>query len=305
VSLPAAQAAANGAVLVLLVRELKPDGQCHERTRWQHGPIDIVLDMHGAIEQVSAAKAALWARFPMLLSELAVELPDLRKDCRALVEEKLQGNVAKRMFQAVRPFQDEFITPMAAVAGSVAQELLDIAKRFELSKVLINNGGDIALFSETNEKVSIKLLAPVGMLEFVSHEFQEFGVATSGWSGRSFSRGIADAVTVVAKSAAQADAAATMIANAVGPTLIHREIQRQPAEQLKDNSDLGPILVTTKVGALPRLLVKEALLEGKRYAESLLNRGLILSASLSLQADSVIVNSTVLASHQFKLSLLD
>ena len=41
------------------------------------------------------------------------------------------------------------------------------------------------------------------------------GIATSGWRGRSFSLGIADAVTVLAATAAEADAAATVIANAV------------------------------------------------------------------------------------------
>ena len=64
------------------------------------------------------------------------------------------------------------------------------------------------------------------------------GVATSGWRGRSFSLGIADAVTVLAATAAAADAAATIIANAVDLPG-HPAIARRPASELEDDSDLG------------------------------------------------------------------
>jgi uncharacterized protein len=63
------------------------------------------------------------------------------------------------------------------------------------------------------------------------------GIATSGWRGRSFSRGIADSVTVLAKTAAMADAAATVIANAVN--VVHPGIVRRPACDIRDDSDWG------------------------------------------------------------------
>ena len=75
------------------------------------------------------------------------------------------------------------------------------------------------------------------------------GIATSGRHGRSFSLGIADAVTVLAKTAAQADAAATVIANAVDLPG-HPAILRRPACELQPDSDLGDRLVTRDVGAL-------------------------------------------------------
>ena len=64
------------------------------------------------------------------------------------------------------------------------------------------------------------------------------GIATSGWRGRSFSLGIADAVTVLADRAAAADAAATIIANAVDLPG-HPAIVRVPACELAPDSDLG------------------------------------------------------------------
>jgi ApbE superfamily uncharacterized protein (UPF0280 family) len=107
------------------------------------------------------------------------------------------------------------------------------------------------------------------------------GIATSGWRGRSFSLGFADSVTVLAADAASADAAATMIANAVN--VEHAAIQRAPASSLKDDSDLGDLPVTVEVGILPASVVQQALLEGAVQAASLLRQVLIAGAVLTLQ----------------------
>ncbi len=292
----------NGATVRLLV-----SGANYDRTHWQHGPINIVMDLHGLAEEINAAKQAMWLRFPHCLPELVGELAGLRSNCSQSQNRALTGAIASRMNQAVLPFKDQFITPMAAVAGSVAEELLNIAKAFELRKIIVNNGGDVAIYARADQTIVIGLLAPAGKAEFFFNEPGEFGVATSGWSGRSFSLGIADAVTVVAGTASQADAAATMIANAVGPQLLHSKIHRLPASSLKDDTDLGDQLVTTNVGALPRNLVLEALSQGEIYARELMLRKLIFSASLSLQGESVIVTDSAsdlarLQPFQFKLA---
>jgi uncharacterized protein len=298
----------NGALFTTLATTVLDDVR-HDRSHWQHGPIDIVMDLHGEIGNIAAAKQAMWTRFPSVLPELVPQLSRLRTDCKTLLHPAFYGPIASRMFNAVLPFRNEFITPMAAVAGSIAQELLEIAKGYKLNKAIINNGGDIAFFAQAAQIVVIRLLAPSGTLEFSAPNFQEFGIATSGWSGRSFSLGIADAVTVVATSAALADAAATMIANAVGPTLDHLAIVRVPADQLKDDSDLGSRLITKSVSTLPKALVKQALEQGQRYAAALLDEGVIFAASLSLQGDSVIVSNLAKQSmrltqpsYQFKLT---
>jgi hypothetical protein len=116
------------------------------------------------------------------------------------------------------------------------------------------------------------------------------GVATSGWGGRSLSLGIADAVTVRARTAAQADAAATMIANEVDCE--HPAIERAPASALHDDSDLGERLATVRVGRLPFPAIDAALARGERFARELVARGLVEQAMLSLQGRSRIVDAS-------------
>ena len=109
------------------------------------------------------------------------------------------------------------------------------------------------------------------------------GIATSGWRGRSFSFGIADAVTVLARTAAAADAAATMIANAVD--LDHPGIGRRPARGLQCDSDLGDRLVTFAVPVLSAVDRDRALQSGFLAAEAFCQRGLIEGAALFLQGE--------------------
>jgi len=129
------------------------------------------------------------------------------------------------------------------------------------------------------------------------------GIATSGRHGRSFSLGIADAVTVLAGTASQADAAATIIANAVDlpghPTVI-----RCPANSLQPDSDLGPRLVTRGVGGLTRGEISMALATGQAVARKLLAAGLIDGAALCLFGETVFVGMRKLqARHERLLEL--
>ncbi|MEM9431289.1 MAG: UPF0280 family protein, partial [Pseudomonadota bacterium] len=105
--------------------------------------------------------------------------------------------------------------------------------------------------------------------------------ATSGWRGRSLSLGIADAVSVAAGTAAGADAAATLIANAVDLPG-HPGIRRVPASEISPESDLGARLVTTAVGPLSDQDCQMALTRGAALAERFRARGLIEQAQLSL-----------------------
>jgi hypothetical protein len=116
------------------------------------------------------------------------------------------------------------------------------------------------------------------------------GVATSGRHGRSFSLGIADAVTVLARTASQADAAATIIANAVDLPG-HPAIVRCPAHDLQPDSDLGARLVTRDVGELTGHEIEDALESGAGCARKLLTAGLIDGAVLRLQGETVLVSA--------------
>jgi len=114
----------------------------------------------------------------------------------------------------------------------------------------------------------------------------------SGWRGRSFSLGIAVAVTVLADHAATADAASTIIANAVDLPG-HPAVTRVPARDLAPDSDLGGRLVTQGVGELSRDEIAAALDAGVAVAELLLCEGLIHAAALHLRADTRVVGVSI------------
>jgi ApbE superfamily uncharacterized protein (UPF0280 family) len=191
----------------------------------------------------------------------------------------------------------EFITPMAAVAGSVAEEILGaVLRATRLDRAYVNNGGDIALHLAGDEQFAIGLLdrpARHGLMRTIVIDADDpvQGIATSGRHGRSFSLGIADAVTVLAKTASQADAAATIIANAVDLPG-HPAIIRCPANELQPDSDLGARLVTRAVGALREREIDDALSAGVGRAQQLLAAGLIEGAALRLLGETAVVGST-------------
>jgi ApbE superfamily uncharacterized protein (UPF0280 family) len=264
------------------------------RLHLQDGPIDLIVQAWGSETDVGAAYDAAARRFTGLLDTLCEELAKLRKPANPFTC-VLQGKVARRMYAAVAPYAAEhFITPMAAVAGAVAEEILGaMVDAASLERAYVNNGGDIALHLGRGEYFTVGLVDRPdrpGLMKTSVIDFADptRGVATSGRHGRSFSLGIADAVTVLARTASQADAAATIIANAVDLPG-HPAIVRCPANDLQPDSDLGARLVTRDVGDLSHCEIEEALEAGADEARALLARGLIQSAALRLHAETRIV----------------
>jgi len=193
------------------------------------------------------------------------------------------------MFAAVEPYAEQcFITSMAAVAGAVAEEVLaSMTAAASLDRAYVNNGGDIAVHLTTGQGYRVGMVerpdrpSLFGALELSSADAVR-GIATSGWRGRSFSLGIADAVAILAETAAAADAAATIIANAVNlPD--HPGITRVPAREISPDSDLGDLLITRGVGPLSRSEIALALERGAQAAQSLRQENLIHSAALLVQ----------------------
>jgi ApbE superfamily uncharacterized protein (UPF0280 family) len=239
---------------------------------------------------VRAAFAQAAATFPTVLPDLCAELPCLRTPLPSLPPER---KVAGHMHAACAPFADRFITPMAAVAGAVADHVLAaMCRGRSLDRAYVNNGGDIAFHLAPGQSLRCGLVADLaaptldGIFELRAiHPAR--GLATSGRAckgrgGRSFSLGIADAVTVLAHTAAQADAAATVIGNAVDLPG-HPAILRRPASQIDPDSDLGARLVTVDLGVLTRDETAAALDAGARAADAALAAGLILGATLALR----------------------
>jgi ApbE superfamily uncharacterized protein (UPF0280 family) len=264
------------------------------RLHLQDGPIDLIVEAWGSEANIRAAYDAAARRFTGLLDTLCEELPELRKAANP-GSCKLRGKVARRMHAAVAPYAaDHFITPMAAVAGAVAEEILGaMVNAASLDRAYVNNGGDIALHLGEGERFTVGLVDrpdQPGLMQttIIQADDPTRGIATSGRHGRSFSLGIADAVTVLARTASQADAAATIIANAVDLPG-HPAIIRCPAHDLQPDSDLGARLVTREVGDLSRYEIEKALEAGADKARALLGQGLIESAALRLHGETRIV----------------
>ncbi len=267
-----------------------PDGR---RLHMNHGPIDLIVQAFGDPAEIAAGYEQAAARFGTILEELVAELPDLRRPTAPDAPRAFAGPAARRMEAACAPLAGVFLTPMAAVAGAVADEVLAsmVAGRL-LARAYVNNGGDIAIHLSHGEAMTFAIAGTgpgtgPGFADRVAIDAASpvRGVATSGWRGRSFSLGIADAVTVLARSGAEADAAATIIANAVDLPG-HPAIRRRPADELAPDSDLGNRAVTIEVGPLSAAEIAQALQAGLAVAEALRRRGLIEGAALFLGGEA-------------------
>ena len=283
------------------------------RLHLQHGPIDLIVTAEGDPAAAALAYARAADRFCGLLDELVGELSMLRLPAEKDRLATFDGPVAQRMAAAIQPHlprysNADFITPMAAVAGSVADEILQ-AMGSDLDRASVNNGGDIALYLGKTAHFDIGIgderdahlsdfavsataggrgkLPLHGRIRLHQHD-RIGGVATSGWRGRSQSLGIADSVTVLAQTAAAADVAATLIANAI--TISSPAILRVPATDLYPDSDLKERLVTVEVGVLTADEINSALGHGSALARQMCDDGLIAGMHARLQGHSIVVN---------------
>ena len=269
------------------------------RLHLQHGPIDLVIEAWGEPDEVGLAYEQAWRRFDDILPTLVAELSLLRAplgDPYPLA----RGPVARRMIAACWPHRAVFITPMAAVAGAVADEMLAamLAGR-SLAKAYVNDGGDIAFHVQPGHFLEAGIVNNPLRPELNAglRVSSSCGIATSGWRGRSQSLGIADAVTILASTAAAADAAATLVANAVD--IDHPAIRRLPAREVKHDSDLRDRLVTVGVDALPPDGIAAALDSGCTAAGAMLDAGLIGAAYLALQGET---RAVAREEHEWRLS---
>jgi uncharacterized protein len=272
-----------------------------ERLHLQHGPIDLILHVDASEEIRKRLYSTTEKRFSTVLEELVAEM-DLLKLPWTADQSGPKGSIAQKMFGAVAD-SEVFVTPMAVVAGAVADEMLETmlveAKTPKLCleqirRMYVNNGGDIAFWLNSAESFSIGVVDNPQIPELnaklsLTYESQVRGIATSGWRGRSLSLGIADAVTVLAKSAAVADVAATLIANEV--IVDFPGIEKRPASEVKDDSDLGMIPVTVAVPDLAEDKISMALEQGAKTARKFIKAGKITAAYLSLQKQTLVIDN--------------
>lgn len=260
---------------------------CGTRLHLQHGPSDLIVYAEGDRDRAfSAAKA----RFETIIAEVVPELDALRQITSPLSSPP-NGAVARRMHDAAMRFgQEQIVTPMAAVAGAIADEVLAaMMAKTSLRRAYVNNGGDIALHLAPGASFSTAMMGHdgtrLGTIQIDAADPVR-GIATSARHGRSLSLGIADSVTVLAPTAAQADVAATLVANAVDlPD--HPAIRRRPACDVSDDSDLGDLPVVVGCDPLTFEDTSHALTNGQHMADRFAAAKLISGAGLFLQGQSL------------------
>lgn len=275
-----------------------------DRVFLNYGPVQMLLmaRAHGLAMTEQLQQAAAYVI--RILSDLA-EVQKQARDVLTLDEVDLSPYPLslRLMVEAVLETGDRTLTPMAAVAGTFADLAGDWLVEKGASKVMINNGGDIALRLLGNETTKLGLTPSIESSRYshilsLTAEDKIGGVATSGLGGRSFTKGIASAVTVVAKTARVADACATLIANhcwAEDPG-----ITRLPAEFLDPNTDIPGHLVTVKVGNLSPQIKAEALENGLHKARELKLLGCIHGAVLFLDDLVVMIPDNLCQTAKFE-----
>ncbi|MDC0227216.1 hypothetical protein OAK51_01830 [Alphaproteobacteria bacterium] len=256
----------------------------------RHGPINIVLEAIGIDKDLAYQNVKEY--FETLLEQFVLDMELLKKE--VVFNRKFNNKISQSMQDATERYSPAFITPMAAVAGSVADNILRVLiNNKNLDKAYVNNGGDISFYLNKNQIMKASLAAIPNMIAEIKYKDKSRGIATSGWRGKSFSRGIADSVTVLADNAAMADAAATMIGNAVD-IHNHPKIKKRPANEIYEDSDLKNLLITVEVENLTKVEIKEALKNGYQTALQYVQKDMINTALIQLSNFFCIVqkNST-------------
>jgi ApbE superfamily uncharacterized protein (UPF0280 family) len=239
---------------------------------WNKTQPQILLARRAAEESISYLEQI--ARCRSLLSRPWPQIKNLCDD-----------ELAQRMVTSVKTIGDGDLTPMAAVAGTIADAVADWLFERGLTRVIVDNGGDIAVRLAQGERATVGV-RPQITSRLISHVIyldssrSAWGVTTSGMGGRSFTRGIASAVTVLADNASVADAAATAVANSC--FVEDKGIIQLPAEKIEPNSDLMGTLITTEVGHLSSEKILAAINNARLKADEFSQKGIIIGAFIAL-----------------------
>lgn len=250
--------------------------------RLDYGPIQMNIQASYQGQPLIECQRAAAQRAMKLLDELAQY-----KHIATQPQEKIGDTggfptVLQKMVAAVRESGDETLTPMAAVAGSFADLVADYLVEQGASKVIINNGGDIAIRLQDDETVTVgvapALEASFTHVKRITAQDGIGGITTSGIGGRSFTKGIATAAVVTAGSASLADACATSLANSTYAP--HPNIKLVLAESIDPDIDIKGHYVVASVGSLPQETIEAALRNGCQKAQEWFNNGKIKGAAI-------------------------
>jgi hypothetical protein len=221
-----------------------------------------------------------------VLEDLAKFLSVIKKKSQELEVDPTFPDVVRRMIEATKKMEEPDLTPLAAVAGTASDVVADFMFSRGGTKIIVDNGGDIAIRLREGEVATVGVKTDIhapypAYLIPIDSTMGIGGVATSGLGGRSFTKGVASAATVLSKSASFSDAAATVIGNITD--VEDPNIMRSLAEKIYPDTDIVGEWVTVKVGKLSEKKIEEALSNGLSKAYSICQNGLIKGALIAVQ----------------------
>jgi len=218
-----------------------------------------------------------------ILEQLANFLPVIKKKALVLKPEDSYPQVVREMISAAQVINDPELTPLAAVAGATSDLVADYLLNTKATKIMVNNGGDIAIRLREEGEIGVGLCLNLGRKEvdYFLPVRSDCGICTSGVGGRSFTLGIASAVVILADRASVADAAATYLGNKTN--VDSDKVKREWSEIIYPDTDIPGKKVTISVGALSQAEIRQALESGQREALKLINNGVIHGAVLSVK----------------------
>lgn len=251
-----------------------------------YGPITMTLEARRNGSPFTEAAAAGAEAALDVFSDFVKYLDFLKKpvgQIESIPTDIPQG--VRKMTESVMMLEEGDFTSLAAVAGTTSDFAVSAMKKHGADYAVANNGGDIAWYISPSDKDFFK----VGLISDVNtgkithsmaiRSFNEIrGIATSGLGGRSLTRGIASAVTVLASDSSKADAAATAIANAC--YCEDPAIKQCLAKELDYGTDIPDLMVTVSVGKLREGSAEAALSAGCTRAKQLMDKDMILGAVL-------------------------
>ncbi|WP_425058279.1 hypothetical protein SCACP_29240 [Sporomusa carbonis] len=261
------------------------------KVRLDYGPVQMTIGAQAGCVPLTetAQQAACYAM------NVLAELADYHKIAASWQQDIADSNnlpaVLQRMLAAVKRAGDITLTPMAAVAGTIADLTADWLLAQGATKAIVNNGGDIAVRLTGTQTTVVGIAPAIGLKPTHALPLDAGrgigGIATSGLGGRSFTKGIATAAVVAAGTAAVADACATSVGNAT--YVEHPAVKVAWAEHLDPNTDIRGHRVVREVGLLPTAAVEQALMNGWTRAVELYKQGVIAGAAIFVQQQAVMI----------------
>ena len=256
------------------------------------GPMRLVISGSvGEIPQRTVAVQAARMAFDCL--ERIARLRNVLGQRYHQISGDMEDLLAGHMVESVSAVGDRDLTPMAAVAGVIADAVADFLVDRGMTRVVVDNGGDVAVrlqpAGEKEERsVTVGIRSEISRQQ-TSHVISlnsglpSWGIASSGLGGRSLTRGVASVATAIARRASLADAAATAIANA--SFVEDAQVFQVPADEIDPDTDIPGLPVTVRVGVLSEDKKSEALARALNRAQALVRKHVIFGAFVAVQGE--------------------